>query len=673
MSAGFRSRIRRAIADPALQEALDRNYDRRMLAVEAAFDSLGDPSLVREQARQIRLRSLEQLDELLLQFEAQLGAHGVWVHRAADGSEACRLVIDIARRHGGGTVVKAKSMVTEEIGLNHALEGAGLRAVETDLGEYLAQLRGEAPSHIITPVVHLRREDAAKTFERALGMPYTTDVEAMTRTVRRVLREEFLGAAVGVSGVNFGVAETGTLCLVTNEGNGRMTTTLPAVHIALMGIERLVPTLSDLAVMLRVLPRSATGQKLSSYVTLIHGPRARDDPDGPIERHLILVDNGRRSLRASPLAESLLCIRCGACLNACPVYREIGGHAYGSIYPGPIGSVVSPGLFGLEGFGELAKASTLCGACREVCPVQIDLPKLLLRVRALHARAVPAPFLLHAGMRLVAWTMARPGRYRWAQRLASAATRVLPRRRGWLLWLPPPLNAWTDRRDFPPFAARPFRECWSQENEPACPRRLEQRSATERREAVPIADQDLVGRFERELVAVGGEFIRCPQVQARERILSLLGERGPADVLAWGGLDDLVPGLRRAVTDAGHSLREPALDLGAQRAQLEAWAGAGFGLTGAEAGFAETGSLLLTSGAGRSQLASLLPWTHVVVLPASRIHATLEDWLVRGGAARLCHSQTGVLITGPSRTADIEMTLTIGVHGPGRLVVVCLC
>src|SRR5512134_3848818 len=272
-------------------------------------------------------------------------------------------------------IAKAKSMISEEIDLNPALEAEGIRVVETDLGEYIVQLRHERPGHILTPAVHLRRDDVGKLFHEKLGIPYTEDIPTLTNTARKVLRDVFLTADVGISGVNFGIAETGGICLVTNEGNGRMVTTMPRTHIALMGMERLVPTLDDLALMLSLLPRSATGQKLSVYTQLLHSPLAGQ------ERHIIILDNGRTRLRNSPLAESLYCIRCGACLNACPVFRELRGHAYGSVYPGPIGSVISAGFFGSD-FVPLPQASSLCGACKEPCPVDIDLPKLLTRVRA---------------------------------------------------------------------------------------------------------------------------------------------------------------------------------------------------------------------------------------------------------------------------------------------------
>ena len=251
-----------------------------------------------------------------------------WFIAQKDADQAIRLVLEIAREHDARLIAKSKTMVSEEIGLNHALEKHGLQIIETDLGEYIVQLRGEAPSHIITPAVHLRRQDVGRLFQEKLGLPYTEDISIMTDAARQRLRQVFLNADIGISGVNFGVAETGTLCLVTNEGNGRMVTTIPPVHIALMGIERLVPTMDDLALMLSLLPRSATGQKLSVYTSLINSPRKPDDPDGPQERHIILVDNKRSAVQASDLREILYCIRCGSCLNACPVFREIGGHAY---------------------------------------------------------------------------------------------------------------------------------------------------------------------------------------------------------------------------------------------------------------------------------------------------------------------------------------------------------
>jgi L-lactate dehydrogenase complex protein LldF len=333
----FRARIRAAIADEQLQSALDANAQRRMGGRAAAFASLPDLQDRRKRAHAVRAEVMERLPEMLADFTEQASKNGMQVHRASDAAHALRLVLDIAETSeaangeiGAGKPLlfaKSKSMVSEEIELNRVLEGRGHRVVETDLGEYIVQLRGEKPAHIITPAVHLHREQVGELFTEKLGLPYTDDIPTLTAEARRVLREVFLTADIGISGVNFGVAETGGICIVTNEGNGRMVTTVPRVHIALMGMERLVPTLDDLALMLSLLPRSATGQQLSVYTQLIHSPRREGEVDGALERHIIILDNGRSRLWDSEAREALYCIRCGACLNACPVFREVGGHA----------------------------------------------------------------------------------------------------------------------------------------------------------------------------------------------------------------------------------------------------------------------------------------------------------------------------------------------------------
>ncbi len=463
----FEERISVALDNPTLQIALDRNQARRVAGRDEAFAALPNSEAIRDRGRAIRIDVLSRLDEYLEQFTANVERHGGHVHWAADAPEAREIVLRLvraaaARRPPGRTgpliIAKSKSMVSEEIGINHALEAAGMQPVETDLGEFIVQLRGETPGHLITPAVHLRREDVSELFHQRFGMAPTLDVEAMTAVARRELRRAFFSADVGLSGVNFGVAENGAITLVTNEGNGRLCTTLPPVHIALMGLERLVPTLADLEVMLRLLPRSATSQKLTTYVSLITGPRRPGESDGPEEMHIVLLDNGRTRLLGGKLAESLMCIRCGACLNVCPVFAEIGGHAYGSPYSGPIGAVISSGIFGSE-FNQLANASTLCGACKDVCPVRIDIPTMLLEVRGRRVAAGQAKAWEKVAMTGFAQTMAKPGRYRLAQRLAAFATRLLGGGQ-WLRSLPPPLNAWTKRRDFPPFASQSFRDRW---------------------------------------------------------------------------------------------------------------------------------------------------------------------------------------------------------------------
>ena len=457
-SPAFRARIRQGLSDAVLQEALQRATRSFQISREQAFADLPDAEAVRDRARAIRAHTIAHLDRYLEQFARAVERHGGKVFWAATAQEACDYVLGLARARGISLVAKSKSMVSEEIGLNAALEAAGIRVVETDLGEFIIQLAGERPSHIITPAIHKRREDVSQLFQKHLGMPPTDEIPAMTAAARQALRQVFLDARMGISGVNFGIAETGTLVLVTNEGNGRMVTTLPPIHVALMGIERVVPTWEDAEILLRVLARSATGQALTAYTSFLTGPRRPKEPDGPEELHVVLVDNGRSRWLGTPLEEALYCIRCGACLNACPVYQAIGGHAYGSVYPGPIGSIVTP-MLGDGAGAELAYASSLCGACQEICPVRIAIPDLLIRWRQMEAGR-----LLPAWERAALWAYARIARHpaAWA-RLGRWAMALLRRlgRGGWLRWGPGPLRAWTAVRDLPVPQRPAFREWWA--------------------------------------------------------------------------------------------------------------------------------------------------------------------------------------------------------------------
>ncbi len=457
----FEARVHEALANPQRLAAIDRAARRFYESRTHAMDTLPDAEATRDLARAIRAHTIARLDEYLLQFEANVQAAGGRVHWARDAAEACAVVLRIAHEGGVRRIVKSKSMVSEEIGLNTALEQAGLEVVESDLGEYIAQLAGDRPSHIVAPVLHLTRQEVGYIFSQQLGVPYTDKIAELNTIARRTLREKFLQAEMGISGCNFAVAETGTVCVVTNEGNGRMVTTLPRIHVALMGMERIVPTLRDLAVMLQLLARSATGQKLTAYTSLLTGPRRSHDPHGPQEMHVIIIDNGRSRALAGDLAEILYCIRCGACLNVCPVYRAIGGHAYGSVYSGPVGSVLSPILGGMAAFGDLPQASTLCGACRDICPVRIDLPALLLRLRREAARQGHTPRWLKVGIQGYVAIASGSGRFTLAARLASWLTRLLGE--GWFEGqLPGALGAWTRARAFPPFARRTFQQRWKE-------------------------------------------------------------------------------------------------------------------------------------------------------------------------------------------------------------------
>jgi L-lactate dehydrogenase complex protein LldF len=386
------------------------------------------------------------------------------VHHAADAAAACAIVADIARRSGATELVKMKSLATDEIRLDDALAAAGVTAYETDLAELIVQLAGDTASHILVPAVHYGRGQIRDIFRRTIagGRELSDDPGELAEVSRLYLRERFLRAGMGVTGCNVAVAETGTVCVVENEGNGRMVTTLPPVLVSVAGIEKVVPSLDDLGLLLRLLPRSATGERMSSYTSLLTGVTPGD---GPREYHIVLLDNGRRNALADPVGrQALRCIRCSACLNVCPVYARVGGHAYGSIYPGPIGAILTPQLWGMAEHAKLPFASTLCGACADVCPVGIDIPGVLLYLRARAVReqaSAPETALFGAA----AWAFGSPGRLAAAQRAGRAAE--LPFVRGGLVrTLPPPLEGWTEGRDLRPVARETFREWWARERGP---------------------------------------------------------------------------------------------------------------------------------------------------------------------------------------------------------------
>jgi L-lactate dehydrogenase complex protein LldF len=379
----FKERSRSVLNDPGQRKNFRGAMDYLQAKRRSQFPDEDELQGLRELGSQIRRYSLANLPRLLEQLEAKLSANGVQVHWAQNPEEANAIALGIAQRVKAKRIIKGKSMVSEEVGFNHAMEAAGIEALESDMGEYIVQLAGEAPSHIIMPAIHKTRQEIAKLFvEEIPAVAYTEDVDALIRIGRKVLRRKFADADIGLSGVNFCVAETGTLCLVENEGNGRMCTTVPKVHIAITGIEKVVEKLEHVPPLYSLLSRSATGQAVTTYFNLISGPRQPGEKDGPEEVHLILLDNGRTQAYADEeLRETLKCIRCGACMNHCPVYARIGGHAYGTPYPGPIGAIISPHMLGLDATYPLAFASTLCGACVEVCPVKIPITDILVRLR----------------------------------------------------------------------------------------------------------------------------------------------------------------------------------------------------------------------------------------------------------------------------------------------------
>jgi len=455
-----------ALGNQRLRGALRKTEAKFVHGRARALENLDDFEAVRTHAAAIRDRVLGALDLWLEHFEREATQRGAVVHWAENAADVQRIVADIARRHGVKKAVKSKSMVSEECALNDALEAAGVQVVETDLGEYILQLAQEPPSHIVAPVLHKTKEEVADLFAEHHHRPRRTDsgeidIPALCREAREVLRPHFVSADMGISGGNFLIAETGSVLIVTNEGNGRLATTLPRIHVAITGIEKVVPTLEDAATLLRLLPRSATGQDITNYVSLLTGTKGANDSDGPEQFHIVLLDNGRSKLLGTKLQPILRCIRCGACMNHCPVYQNIGGHAYGWVYPGPMGSILTPSYVGLENALPLPNASTLCGRCAEVCPVNIPLPDLLRELRRVQESRGLRPWRERAALRIWAWMALRPKLYRGCASLAAWGLRLLGGKRGQIRTLPG-AGDWTRGRDFPAPAGKTFHALYAQ-------------------------------------------------------------------------------------------------------------------------------------------------------------------------------------------------------------------
>jgi len=458
----FKARAHDNLHDAKLQANLRKFQGKFVPARRNAIVELDDFEGTREAARTIRQRALDDLDTWLTLFEQNATSRGATVLWAATPADVNRLVLDIAARHVVRKIIKSKSMVSEESALDHAIEAAGLTVVETDLGEYILQINDyEPPSHIIGPALHKSKDEVAELFHRKHGTPKKDDIQALCLEARAVLREHYLTADMGISGGNFFVAETGSVVLVTNEGNATLTTTLPKVHVAISGIEKIVPTLEDVATLMRLLPRSATGQSISNYVDILTGAKGSGEFHGARHMYFILVDAGRTSVLESDVREALRCIRCGACMNHCPVYQNIGGHSYGWVYPGPIGSILTPMYVGLENATELPQASTLCNQCGVVCPVKIPLPDLQRKLREKAFERGLRPWGERTGLRLWAWFAKRPGLYGAATAIGVRMLRWLARKDGMIARLPLG-GGWTHERDMPAPAGRTFRELYKQ-------------------------------------------------------------------------------------------------------------------------------------------------------------------------------------------------------------------
>jgi len=459
----FKRQATQALKNTTLQTALARTkshfIDKRRIAIEA----LPEFEVLRQRAREIKEHTLTHLDFYLEKFEQQVQAHGGQVHWADTSQTACHQIISICKKAQARRITKGKSMISEEIALNSALEKAGFEMIETDLGEYIIQLAKEPPSHIIAPAVHKTREQVSDLFHQhhqKYGLTKRlSEIPELVDEARQVLRDKFLTADVGITGANFLIAETGSTVIVTNEGNGDLTNTLPRVHIVVASIEKMVPTLEDTTTLLRLLARSATGQEITAYTTFSTGPRRSDDLDGPTEFHVILIDNGRSTMLGNEFHDMLRCIRCGACLNHCPVYGAVGGHAYGWIYPGPMGSVLTPLMLGLKEAKNLPNASTLCGRCEQVCPMQIPLPKLLRYHRIKEHQAKLSPARHRWALTLWAFFAKRPKIYQWLTAVKIRWLGKLGQHRGaFRYW--PFAGAWTTTRDMPAPQGETFMATW---------------------------------------------------------------------------------------------------------------------------------------------------------------------------------------------------------------------
>jgi L-lactate dehydrogenase complex protein LldF len=465
VSRNFTENAARALADARLQRALLSVKTGFMVKRTQARAQLPEFDELRNIAAGIKDQVLAHLDIYLEEYEQKVADSGGTVHWARDAAEACQIVVNLARAAGARSITKGKSMVSEEIGLNQALEGAGFETVETDLGEYIIQLRNETPSHIVAPALHVTREQIEEDFRNAhTSLPPERDISEAPELVaeaRAVLRRKFLAADVGVTGANFLIAETGSSVIVTNEGNGDLTQLLPRMHIVIATIEKIVPTLEDASTLIRLLARSATGQEISTYTTFSTGPRRAGDPDGPAAYHVVMVDNGRSKMLGGRFREMLRCIRCGACINHCPVYAAIGGHAYGWVYPGPMGSVLSPQLIGIHECADLPSASTFCGRCQSVCPMNIPLPKLLRNWRETDFQEKGGFTAPKLALRAWAFAAMHPALYRLAAGIGIRVLSLLAGRRRAFRKLPL-AGAWTKHRDLPAPAPRSFQSLWQQ-------------------------------------------------------------------------------------------------------------------------------------------------------------------------------------------------------------------
>jgi L-lactate dehydrogenase complex protein LldF len=695
----FPAAARVALRDSQLRRNLAKATGTIREKRAAVVGELPDWGELRSAGRALKDRALGDLAAQLERFEAAVVAAGGHVRWAKDGPEACSIVAEIVRSHAVDEVVKVKSIATDEIKLNEALAAAGVRAVETDLAELIIQLGHDAPSHILVPAIHKNRSEIRDLFARELRLPDLSDEPAaLTEAARLHLRRKFLEARVGISGANFAVAETGTVCVFESEGNGRMCTTLPEVLVTVMGVEKLVPTWRDMEVFLQLLPRSSTGERMNPYTSFWTGVRPGD---GPREFHIVLLDNGRTDVLADEVGrQALRCIRCSACLNVCPVYSRTGGHAYESVYPGPIGAILTPQLHGLRDGRSLPYASTLCGACYEVCPVEIDIPRVLVHLRGRVVDSEPGWKPEKAAMKAMYRAFSSRRAYERAQRAARLGSWPLGRR-GRIERLPWPLSGWTATRDLPAPPAETFREWWRRERGASAPEGPRVRPSVAIGNEGSITSrgapaEDAGGARDAILGAIRSALVDAPPPPEVPRAYRRRSDRPRAEIVAT--FAERVGEYKATVRVAGdETLGEALSELCEGRAAKRlavpadlpaAWrpdgvelvADAGLSphdldrldgaLTGCAVGIAETGTIVLDGGHGQGRRAlSLVPDYHLCVVHGEQVVDLVPEAVERLEPA-LREGRPLTFVSGPSATSDIELSRVEGVHGPRTLHVV---
>lgn len=660
----FRTNSAQAVSDRALRAAMKNATDTANSKRVEAFSVVPEVEELRNRASAIRSEVLADIEGYVDRFILNAEASGAIVHKASDARSAQDIVVGLLNRGNVKRVVKSKSMISEEIHLNARLEQEGIAVIETDLGEYIVQMAGETPSHITAPAIHKSRQQVGELFAENLGCQYTDDPYKLTKVARETLRREFMGAEAGITGANFAVAETGSIVLFTNEGNGRMVTGFPPLHIAVLSIEKVVPRLTDVAVFSQLLPRSATGQTMTSYLTVLTGTRKPDEVIGPDETHIVLLDNGRRRILQSEYRDILKCIRCGACLNICPLYRIVGGHSYGSTYSGPMGTILTILLEGMDRAGSLLDATTLCGACAEVCPVKVPLKDLLTALRRTRAQKGLCGLGERSAMAAFGTVASSSFLYDQLQRLLPPLWGILSR-----------VGASTVINRLPQPAKYPLRRRPTQ--------MLAQKEGLERK-GTPEARERKSDRSEP--TPVNGKPSHRPETDLRAKQhrsdetrsdpVSLFLEaasKAGAKTIRLAGIEQVEELVRELLTEQGNVFcstltdNERAVRIPEER-RTQDYSMASITIEEVSGAIAESGTIICSASGGRALQASMLPEHHAAMVSREKIFPTMEAFL----ASTKTLPSILTFITGPSRTADIEKKLVIGVHGPERLTVAVL-